>query len=108
MSGSSAAFVECIGSDARASEWHWMPPARSLLTPRWRCLPWHALCGANLHIEQGISGYRRQSMQLKEVITRNVEVIGPEATLEDAASRMEALEIGTVPVCVNDRLVAML
>jgi CBS domain-containing protein len=33
-------------------------------------------------------------VQLKDVMTRNVEVIGPDATLEDAASRMGALDIG--------------
>ena len=47
-------------------------------------------------------------MQLKEVMTRNVEVIGPEATLEDAASRMDALDIGPLPVCENDRLVGII
>ena len=47
-------------------------------------------------------------MQLKEVMTRNVEVIGPEATLKDAASRMDALDIGPLPVCENDRLVGMI
>jgi len=41
-------------------------------------------------------------------MTRNVEVIGPEATLEDAASRMDALDIGPLPVCENDRLVGMI
>src|SRR6266516_229797 len=59
-------------------------------------------------IELGINGYRRQSVQLKEVMTRNVEVIGPEATLKDAASRMDALDIGPLPVCENDRLVGMI
>jgi CBS domain-containing protein len=47
-------------------------------------------------------------MQLKDVMTRNVEVIGPEATLADAASRMDALDIGPLPVCENDRLVGMI
>ena len=47
-------------------------------------------------------------MQLKEVMTRNVEVIGPDATLEDAASRMDVLDIGPLPVCENDRLVGMI
>ena len=47
-------------------------------------------------------------MQLKEVMTRNVEVIGPEATLADAASRMDALDVGPLPVCENDRLVGMI
>jgi CBS domain-containing protein len=47
-------------------------------------------------------------VQLKDVMTRNVEVIGPEATLADAASRMDALDIGPLPVCENDRLVGMI
>ena len=47
-------------------------------------------------------------MQLKDVMTRNVEVIGPEATVQDAASRMDALNIGPLPVWENDRLVGML
>ena len=47
-------------------------------------------------------------MQLKDVMTRNVEVIGPEATLADAASRMDALDIGPLPVCENDRLVGII
>ena len=47
-------------------------------------------------------------MQLKDVMTRNVEVIGPEATLEDTASRMDALDIGPLPVCENLRLVGMI
>src|SRR2546421_11378293 len=41
-------------------------------------------------------------------MTRNVEVIAPDATLEDAASRTEALDIGPLPVCENDRLVGMI
>jgi CBS domain-containing protein len=49
-----------------------------------------------------------QIMQLKDVMTRNVEVIEPDATLEDAASRMDALDIGPLPVCENDRLIGMI
>lgn len=47
-------------------------------------------------------------MLLKEVMTRNVEVIGPDATLEDAARKLDALDIGPLPVCENDRLVGMI
>jgi len=47
-------------------------------------------------------------MQLKELMTRNVQVMEPDATLEDAASRMDALNIGPLPVCENDRLVGMI
>src|SRR5437868_15152771 len=41
-------------------------------------------------------------------MTRNVKVIGPDATLEDAAGRMDALDIGPLPVCENERLVGMI
>ena len=47
-------------------------------------------------------------MRLRDVMSRNVEVIPPEATLEDAASRMDALDIGPLPVCEHDRLIGMI
>jgi CBS domain-containing protein len=47
-------------------------------------------------------------MQLNEVMTRDVEVIHPNATLEEAAERMDALNVGPLPVCDGDRLVGML
>ena len=47
-------------------------------------------------------------MQLKDVMTRDVVVIGPDATLEDAAGRMDALDVGPLPVCENNRLVGMI
>ena len=48
------------------------------------------------------------ALRRKSVMTRHVKVIGPDATLEDAASRMDALDIGPLPVCENDRLVGMI
>jgi CBS domain-containing protein len=47
-------------------------------------------------------------MQLKEVMTRDVEVIHPEATLQEAAEKMDALNVGPLPVCDGTRLVGML
>ena len=47
-------------------------------------------------------------MQLREVMTRDVEVIHPDATLEEAAKRMDALNVGPLPVCDGERLVGML
>jgi CBS domain-containing protein len=46
-------------------------------------------------------------MQLKEIMTRDVEVIHPNATVEEAAEKMEALDVGPLPVCDGDRLVGM-
>lgn len=47
-------------------------------------------------------------MQVKEMMTRRVEVIRPETPLQEAAEKMKELEIGVLPVCEGDRLVGML
>ena len=47
-------------------------------------------------------------MQIREVMTHGVEVVGPDATLQEAARTMERLDIGSVPVCDGERLVGML
>jgi len=47
-------------------------------------------------------------MKLKEIMTRQVEVIRPEAPIEEAAAKMRDLNIGPLPVCDGDRLVGML
>jgi CBS domain-containing protein len=47
-------------------------------------------------------------MQVKDVMTREVEAIDPNATLDEAAERMKELNIGPLPVCDGDRLLGML
>jgi len=47
-------------------------------------------------------------MQLKEIMTRGVDVIAPDATVRDAAQKMKQRDIGPVPVCDGERLVGML
>jgi len=47
-------------------------------------------------------------MQVSEVMTRGVECTSPDATLQEAAGRMKALDVGALPVCDNDRLAGML
>ena len=47
-------------------------------------------------------------MQLRDVMTRDVEVIHPDATVEEAAEKMEALNVGPLPVCDGQRLVGMI
>jgi CBS domain-containing protein len=46
-------------------------------------------------------------MRVSEVMTRHVECIGPDATLQEAAARMKSRDIGPLPVCDNDRVVGM-
>ena len=47
-------------------------------------------------------------MQLKDVMTRKVQDIGPQASLKEAAEKMRTLDIGALPVCENDKLVGMI
>jgi CBS domain-containing protein len=47
-------------------------------------------------------------MLLRDVMTRHVEVIHPDATLREAAQKMKTLDVGPVPVCDGERLVGML
>jgi CBS domain-containing protein len=47
-------------------------------------------------------------MQVLDIMTPNVEVIHPEATLKEAAEKMSRLDIGPLPVCDGNRVVGML
>jgi CBS domain-containing protein len=44
---------------------------------------------------------------LKEVMSANVQVVGPEATLHELAAKMQELDSGAIPVCDGDRLCGM-
>jgi CBS domain-containing protein len=43
-------------------------------------------------------------MRIGEVMTRSVEVIGPDARLREAAGKMKTLDVGLIPVCDGDKL----
>ena len=45
---------------------------------------------------------------VSEVMTRNVEVIAPEETLQRAAQLMDELNVGALPVCDGEELVGMI
>src|SRR5262245_34679744 len=47
-------------------------------------------------------------MRVNEVMTKNVQCVSPDATLQEAAAKMKSLNIGPLPVCDNDRLVGLL
>lgn len=47
-------------------------------------------------------------MQIKQVMTRNVEVIRPDTGLQEAAAKMKDLDVGSLPVCDGTRLQGML
>ena len=47
-------------------------------------------------------------MLVKEIMTRQVELVEPSLSLKEAADRMKTKNIGALPVGENDRLVGML
>src|SRR5215831_5228387 len=50
---------------------------------------------------------RGVGMQLREIMTRDVEVIRPETSVSEAAQKMCSLDLGALPVCDGQRLVGM-
>ena len=46
-------------------------------------------------------------MQIRDVMTEGAECTRPDATIQQAAERMRELDVGSLPVCDNDRLVGM-
>jgi CBS domain-containing protein len=47
-------------------------------------------------------------MKVSEAMTREVSIVSPEDTLQQAAKKMAELDAGVLPVGANDRLVGML
>ena len=47
-------------------------------------------------------------MQLKDIMTTDVEVVRPDSSIADAARKMRSHDIGSVPVCDGRRLLGML
>ena len=46
-------------------------------------------------------------MQVREVLTRDVERIPPDTTMRDAAQKMRQCDLGALPVYEGDRLIGM-
>lgn len=47
-------------------------------------------------------------MQLREIMTRDVEIVHPESTIKDAAEKMRALDVGPLPVHDGTGVVGMI
>ena len=47
-------------------------------------------------------------MDIREIMTRNVEVVDPNASLQAAAQKMKDLDVGSLPVCDGERLLGMI
>ena len=46
-------------------------------------------------------------MQLREIMTRDVEVIRPETSVNQAVQKMRSLDVCALPVCEDQRLVGI-
>src|SRR5262249_39831746 len=51
---------------------------------------------------------RRTNMQVKDIMTRGVEVVYPDSNLQEAAEKMRTLNVGSLPVCEGERVVGMI
>jgi CBS domain-containing protein len=47
-------------------------------------------------------------MKIKDVMTKTVETVRPDQSLQEAASKMKTLDVGPIPVVDNGKLVGML
>lgn len=47
-------------------------------------------------------------MKVRDLMTRDAKCIEPNATLRDTAKQMRELNVGSLPVCDDDRLVGMI
>ena len=47
-------------------------------------------------------------MQIKEIMSRNVEVIHPDSFIREAATKMKTFDVGSLPVCDNQRLLGVI
>lgn len=46
-------------------------------------------------------------MELRDIMTRNVEIVSIDSSLKVAATKMRELDVGLIPVCDGDRLQGM-
>lgn len=47
-------------------------------------------------------------MKLSDIMTRNVNVVHPDATIREAAEKMKAHDIGVLPVCDGEKIKGMI
>lgn len=46
-------------------------------------------------------------MKIKEIMTTDVETCMPESTLQEVASKMREINVGSIPICEDGRLVGI-
>jgi CBS domain-containing protein len=58
-------------------------------------------------VVENSQGMRRRDMKVHDVMTPEVIMVGPEASLAEAAQLMKQQDIGPLPVCENERVFGM-
>jgi CBS domain-containing protein len=48
------------------------------------------------------------AMKLKDIMSTKVEIVQPDASIQEAAEKMHSLDIGALPVCDGRRLSGMI
>src|ERR671916_2810275 len=56
---------------------------------------------------QGVTLLERKLMKIAEIMTRNVRVVSPDRTIQEAARLMDEMNVGVLPVCDGRRLRGM-
>ncbi len=56
---------------------------------------------------QGVTLPERKLMKIAEIMTRNVRVVSPDRTIQEAARLMDEMNVGVLPVCDGRRLRGM-
>src|SRR5690606_2362591 len=46
-------------------------------------------------------------MKVRDIMSRDVDVLGPDATIQEAARHMRERDFGSIPVARDDRLIGM-
>src|SRR2546426_972159 len=62
---------------------------------------------AATHRRRWVRPRKEAIMKVKEVMTPKVECITPQNTLQEAAQKMVAMDVGSLPVCDHNRLKGM-
>ena len=47
-------------------------------------------------------------MKLKDIMSTEVEIVRPDALIQEAAEKMRSLDVGALPVCDGRRLIGMI
>lgn len=68
----------------------------------------HGNTGGTTDGGSGHCGLPWEAMKIRDIMTANVRCIPPDMTLKAAATLMDKLDVGALPICDNDRLSGML